>query len=130
MGGTQHYSQLNQVHGLQVICDRISHILAAHQLMGCYHVEETLGDVRISSDCCHGFCISNCFQIVNNDLEAIKETLPKLVASYTSYNAISTPVADLLVWIDRVSTSAISSDAVEKIKALEVGHVHVFYILM
>ena len=98
--------------------------------MGCYHVEETLGDVRISSDCCHGFCISNCFQIVNNDLEAIKETLPKLVASYTSYNAISTPVADLLVWIDRVSTSAISNEAVEsKIMTLQVWHVHVFYMV-
>ena len=68
MGGTQHYSKLNQVHGLQVICDRISHILAAHQLMGCCLVEETLGDVRISSDCYHGL------QIVKDDIEAIEET--------------------------------------------------------
>ena len=65
---------MNQVHGLQVICGRTSHILAAHQLMGCCQAEETLGDVRISSDCYHGFCISNCFQIMNNDIEAIEET--------------------------------------------------------
>ena len=98
--------------------------------MGCCQAEETLGDARISSDCCHGFCISNCFQIVNNDLEALIETLPKLVASYASYNAISTPVADLLVWIDRVSTSSISSEAVEsKIMTLQVWHVHAFYMI-
>jgi len=83
--------------------------------MGC-QVEEALGDVRISSDCYHGFCISNCFQIVNNEIEAIEETGGLL-------RHISTPVDDLHDWIDRVSTSAISSEAVEnKIKALLVWH--------
>ena len=68
--------------------------------------------------CRHGFRISNCFQIVNND---IKETLPKLEAFYASYNGISAPVDDLHNWTDRVSMSAISSEAVEnKIKALQV----------
>jgi len=58
---------------------------------------------------------------VNDDIEAIEETLPKLEAFYASYNAISTPVDDLHDRIDRVSTSAISSETVEnKIKALQV----------
>ena len=35
--------------------------------MGCL-VEETLGDIRISSDCYHGL------QIVKDDIEAIEET--------------------------------------------------------
>ena len=63
---------------------------------------------------------------MNDDIEAIEETLPKLEACY---NGISAPVDDLL---NRVDRSTISSEAVEnKIKTLQVrgctyGVFHVF----
>ena len=92
--------------------------------MGCCQIEETLGDVKNSSDCYHGFCILNCFQIASNDIEAIEETGGLL-------RHVSTPVDDLHDWIDRVSMSTISSEAVEdKIKALQVRHAHVFYMVI
>ena len=82
--------------------------------MRCCQVEEALGDVGISSGCYHGFYISNCFHIVNNDIVAIEETGGLL-------RHVSTPVDDLHDRIDRASTSAISSETVEnKIKALQV----------
>lgn len=70
--------------------------------------------------CCHGFCV-NCIQIVNDDIEAIEETLPKLEAFYTSHGGISASVDGLHDQLDKFSTSAISSEGVEsKNKALQV----------
>ena len=70
--------------------------------------------------CCHGFCV-NCIQIVNDDIEAIEETLPKLESFYTSYGGISTGVDGLHDQLDKFSTSAVSSEGVEsKNKALQV----------
>ena len=78
-------------------------------------------DIRdLFSVCCHGFCV-NCIQIVNDDIEAIEETLPKLEAFYTSHGGISASVDGLHDQLDKFSTSAISSEGVEsKNKALQV----------
>ena len=81
--------------------------------MGCCQVEETLGDIRISSDCCHGF------QIVKDDIVAIEETGGLL-------RHVSTPVDYLHVW-NRQGQHISSEAAKNKIKALQVRHVHVFY---
>ena len=61
---------------------------------------------------------------MNDDIEAIEETGGLL-------HHVSTPVEiTCMSGIDRVSKSAISSEAVEnKIKALQVWHVHVFYMV-
>ena len=60
-------------------------------------------------------------QIVNDDIEAIEETLPKLEAFYTSHSGISASVDGLHDQLDKFSTSAISSESVEsKNKALLV----------
>ena len=53
------------------------------------------------------------FQIVNDDIEAIEETIPKLEAFYSSYNEISAKVDDLLKKMETFSVSAISSDGLE-----------------
>ena len=58
---------------------------------------------------------------MNDDIEAIEETLPKLEAFYTSHGGISASVDGLHDQLDKFSTSAISSEGVEsKNKALQV----------
>ena len=58
---------------------------------------------------------------MNDDIEAIEETLPKLESFYTSYGGISTSVDGLHDQLDKFSTSAVSSEGVEnKNKALQV----------
>lgn len=52
-------------------------------------------------------------QIVNDDIEVIEETIPKLKAFYSSYNEISSEVDDLLKKMETFSVSAISSDGLE-----------------
>lgn len=57
---------------------------------------------------------------MNDDIEVIEETIPKLEAFYSSYSEISTEVDDLLKKMEAFSVSAISSDGLEsKSKALQ-----------
>ena len=50
---------------------------------------------------------------MNDDIEVIEETIPKLEAFYASYNTISSEVDDLLEKLESFSVSAISSDGLE-----------------
>ena len=50
---------------------------------------------------------------MNDDIEAIEGTIPKLEAFYSSYNGISAEVDDLLEKLAAFSVSAISSDGLE-----------------
>ena len=50
---------------------------------------------------------------MNDDIEVIEETIPKLEAFYSSYSEISTEVDDLLKKMEAFSVSAISSDGLE-----------------
>ena len=53
------------------------------------------------------------FQIVNDDIEVIEETIPKLEAFYSSYGDISSEVNDLLEKLEAFKVSAISSEGLE-----------------
>lgn len=50
---------------------------------------------------------------MNDDIEVIEETIPKLEAFYSSYNGISSEVDDLLEAMEAFSVSAISSEGLE-----------------
>ena len=50
---------------------------------------------------------------MNDDIEVIEETIPKLEAFYSSYSDISSEVGDLLEKLEAFKVSAISSEGLE-----------------
>ena len=54
----------------------------------------------------------NALAIVNDDIEVIEETIPKLEAYYSSYGGISAGVDDLLERVQACSASAISMEGI------------------
>ncbi len=65
----------------------------------------------------------NGLAFVNDDIEAIQETIPKLNAFYTSYGGVSSGVDGVLERLQTSSVSAASTDSLkERNEQLQVGH--------